>query len=131
MGAFLMPGNGDEMADYPDFVESTGFGEVDGLLGVNCRHSFAPFFPDFQEPRYTAADLTAMNVIEYTYTDRDGNKRTVDTFEATQRQREIERHIRSWKRRLGVRKTIRTHNIIPFSDMKTRRFFTQTACLHV
>ena len=22
---------------YPDFIESTGYGKVDGLCGINCR----------------------------------------------------------------------------------------------
>ena len=32
------------MEEYPDFIETTGYGEVDGLCGVNCRHSFSPFY---------------------------------------------------------------------------------------
>lgn len=26
------------MADYPDFIESTGYGTVTGLCGANCYH---------------------------------------------------------------------------------------------
>lgn len=28
---------------YPDFYEETRYGQVDGLLGANCRHSFGPY----------------------------------------------------------------------------------------
>ena len=30
---------------YPDFRSSTGYGTAAGLCGVNCRHSFSPYFP--------------------------------------------------------------------------------------
>gem|GEM_PF-1838947 len=26
------------MADYPNFIESTGYGTVTGLCGINCYH---------------------------------------------------------------------------------------------
>lgn len=28
--------------EYPDFYDSTGYGSIEGLDGVNCRHSFGP-----------------------------------------------------------------------------------------
>ncbi|MFR5092561.1 MAG: phage minor capsid protein [Adlercreutzia equolifaciens] len=28
---------------YPDLRSATGYGNVDGLLGANCRHSFGPY----------------------------------------------------------------------------------------
>lgn len=30
--------------NYPDFYKHTGFGQIDGLCGVNCRHTFYPYF---------------------------------------------------------------------------------------
>lgn len=38
--------------EYPDFVKTTGYGDILGLAGVNCRHSFSQFYPDLQpEPK--------------------------------------------------------------------------------
>ena len=72
---------------YPDFVDSTGYGSVDGLKGVNCTHNFYPYWegssiiPEFEEP-----DPVQIDGKEYT------------AYEATQEQRKMERQIRALKR---------------------------------
>lgn len=78
---------------YPDFRSSTGYGTGPGLGGWNCRHSFFPFFDGISDPAYTQAELNEMNAKKYTY---NGEKLT--EYEASQKQRAIERNIRRWKR---------------------------------
>lgn len=78
---------------YPSLVEKTGYGTGPGLGGWNCRHSFFPFIEGISEPAYTAAELEELNAPKYEY---NGQKLT--EYEATQRQRYIERQIRRWKR---------------------------------
>lgn len=78
---------------YPPFVESTGYGTGSGLGGWNCRHSFFPFFEGVSEPAYTKSELKDMNAAQYTY-----NGERLTEYEATQKQRAIERNIRRWKR---------------------------------
>ncbi len=78
---------------YPDFVSSTGYGTGPGLCGWNCRHNFFPFFEGISEPAYSKSELRDMEAKDYTY---NGQKMT--EYEATQRQRHIERQIRKWKR---------------------------------
>ena len=78
---------------YPSFVEGTGYGTGAGLGGWNCRHSYFPFFEGASEPTYTKAELADMNEKKYKY---NGQKLT--EYEATQKQRTIERNIRKWKR---------------------------------
>ena len=79
--------SGKPSGKYPDFVESTGYGEVTGLKGVNCTHNFYPYWegssviPEFHEP-----DPVKINGKEYTM------------YEATQEQRSLERDIRALKR---------------------------------
>lgn len=80
--------------DYPDFRKTTGYGTGPGLCGWNCRHSFHPFF-EGMAPTYTEDDLNEYNAKKYTY---NGEKLT--EYEATQKQRYIERQIRRWKREL-------------------------------
>ena len=65
-----------------------GYGSAGGIMGVNCRHAFYPFFEgisqipeDLKEP-----DPVTINGKEYTY------------YEATQKQRAMEREIRALKR---------------------------------
>lgn len=59
---------------YPDFYEATRYGQVDGLLGANCRHSFGPYRhgaprayePDPKHP----SGLSGAEVYEYEQTQR-------------------------------------------------------------
>ena len=82
--------------DYPDFERTCGLGDVQGIHGANCRHWYSPFIEGIMEPTYTQKDLDALKadtkIIEY-----DGEK--YDRYQATQKQREIERAIRKQKRR--------------------------------
>lgn len=72
---------------YPDLRSATGYGNVDGLLGANCRHSFGPYrhgAPRMYDPDpKTASGLPNDEV-----------------YELTQGQRYRERKIREAKRKL-------------------------------
>ena len=35
----------EQYKNYSNFEEATGYGTITGLGGVNCRHSFFPYFP--------------------------------------------------------------------------------------
>lgn len=81
---------------YPSLEEGTGYGRADGLKGVNCTHSFYPFWEgasvipkDIKEP----APVT-VNGKEYTY------------YQATQQQRKMERDIRATKREIEAQNSI-------------------------
>lgn len=77
---------------YRKLSEATGYGTVTGLCGANCRHTFYPFH-EGDEPAYTDEELKSFDKPKYTY---NGEKMT--EYEATQRQRYIERQLRRWKR---------------------------------
>lgn len=76
------------MAKYPEFVESTRIGEVDGLSGANCRHSFSVYFEGMNNP--------------FEHYDSEENKKK---YEIQQKQRYIERTIRKIKREVMGFKT--------------------------
>lgn len=78
---------------YPDFKKETGYGTGEGLGGWNCRHSFYPFFEGLSEPAYSKQELKRMIAKDYEY-----NNEKMTEYEATQKQRTIERNIRRWKR---------------------------------
>jgi hypothetical protein len=81
--------NGDSKK-YPDFASSTGYGTVTGLGGVNCRHSFFPYF-----------EGTERAIVESErYVNMDGKR--VTEYEASQRQRYNERNIRKYKRKADM-----------------------------
>ena len=93
------------MEEYPDFIKSTGYGLVDGLHGVNCRHSFSPFYPGISTPRWTPEELKEYANKTYTFTGADGKEKTVDAYAASQIQRGLEREVRAWKRRIAVKES--------------------------
>lgn len=86
---------------YPDFVQSTGYGDVAGLSGANCRHSFGAFLPGISQLPISAEEFAEMERKEketkhYKWTDSRGVKHENDFTlrEALDRQREMERQMR-------------------------------------
>lgn len=68
--------------NYPDFVENTRYGHVDGLCGANCRHNFSPYFEGMSNPF-----------------EQYDSKENQERYELEQRQRALERRIRETKRK--------------------------------
>lgn len=86
-------------AEYDNFYDATGYGEVDGLCGANCRHSFYPFFPGISEPAYSEEKLKEYENNTVTY-----NGVQYNDYEASQIQRRYERAIRESKRTVAALK---------------------------
>lgn len=80
---------------YPDFSVCR-YGAVDGLCGVNCRHTFYPFFEGISEPTQWEPEPAPKSYFgkSYTYT------------EATQKQRQMERDVRATKREIEAQRAI-------------------------
>ena len=67
---------------------------------MNCRHVAYPILIGISEPAYTSAELNEMaqkSTEAVTYTDLLGKEKTVERYQATQRQRRIETQIRQLK----------------------------------
>ena len=74
---------------YPNLKEKTGYPDnIQGLGGVNCRHRMFPFFPGISVPNPHQID----------------EKENKKVYEATQKQRAMERNIRALKKRMIVAK---------------------------
>jgi hypothetical protein len=67
---------------------------ANGIITHNCRHSFYPFFEGLSQNAYSESDVSDMN--DATVTLPNGNE--VSQYDASQVQRNIERHIRDFKR---------------------------------
>lgn len=80
-------------AKYPDFVSSTGYGSGSGLCGWNCRHNFFPFFEGLSRSAYPEEVLRRYENQTVTY-----NGEKLSYYDATQKQRYLERQVRRWKR---------------------------------
>lgn len=76
--------NGSE-ADYPNLEEITGYGDIRGLGGVNCRHRTFPFIPGITQPQ------EPLNYEE-----------VKKQYEAEQGLRKLERRMRALRRELIV-----------------------------
>lgn len=70
-----------------------GYGDVAGLKGANCRHDFYPVIPGIDEPAYTDEERARIREDEQTPHEYMGKPYTA--YEATQRQRELERTMRA------------------------------------
>ena len=80
---------------YPSLKAVTGYGTVTGLKGANCRHDFYPVIEGISEPSYTEEELKYIDPPPFEY-----NGKTYTYYEATQRQRAMERSMRKTKREI-------------------------------
>lgn len=71
---------------YPKLSTATGYGTGAGLKGWNCRHDFYPFFEGISERANMPVDISENN----------------EQYALSQKQRAMERSIRSSKRRLAA-----------------------------
>ena len=76
---------------YPDFMVCCGYGKIEGICGINCRHSFSPFYPE---------NINTNEPIDA--------KENEQRFKATQKQRALERKIRAQKRLIKEFEKIKT-----------------------
>lgn len=81
--------------NYPPFSECH-YGAADGLCGVNCRHTFYPFFDGISEPTKWDDEPKP----------KEYNGKIYTYYDATQKQRQMEKKIRETKKEIEGRKTI-------------------------
>lgn len=82
--------------DYPDFDAECAPGDVQGIGGANCRHSYYAVVEGVNEPTYSDSDLEAMKSKNRPKVEFDG--KIYDAYQCTQVQRRIEASIRKQKR---------------------------------
>ena len=90
---FSMSGKSDKYPAFDDPLpcdggEGAGYGDPAGICGVNCRHTFYPFWEGISE--------IPEPLPEYEPVEVDGKE--YDYYKATQEQRAMEREIRALKR---------------------------------
>ena len=86
---------------YPDFAECH-YGEVDGLMGVNCGHAFYPFFDGISEPTEWEDEPDP----------KDYRGKRCTYTEATQKQRRMENAIRKTKREIEAQRAISGDTVV-------------------
>ncbi|AIW90587.1 hypothetical protein JO41_12785 [Treponema sp. OMZ 838] len=109
---------------YPPF-SVCGYGEADGICGINCRHSFYPYF-EGMEKHYSQDDLDEMSKETVDY-----NGKSYSRYEGEQQLRHIERTIRHYKKEaatqdaMGIDNTAARRKIGEW-QAKARDFTEQT-----
>lgn len=76
-------------------LDDIGYGEVSGFLGANCRHNWYPFFEGISERAWTKEMLDNIDPEPFKFEGKE-----YSFYEATQKQRQIERAIRKYKHRV-------------------------------
>lgn len=76
-------------------LDDIGYGDVTGFMGANCRHNWYPFFEGISERAWTKEMLEDIDPEPFEF---EGKEYTF--YEATQKQRQIERTIRKYKHRV-------------------------------
>lgn len=78
---------------YPPLKAKTGYGNVAGLKGANCRHDFHPFIEGVSQRQWTDDELANIDPPPFAY-----EGKTYTKYEATQQQRRLETAMRKAKR---------------------------------
>ena len=97
--------------EYENLKEVTGLGDILGLMGVNCKHSYFAYIPGVSVRAYTDEELKNIDPPPFTYNDKEYTH-----YEATQYQRQLENEIRKLKREnliykeTGLDNELRTNN---------------------
>lgn len=78
-----------QVIKFSDLADVTGYGDVTGLGGANCGHSYFPYYPGIMEPN-THPELSG----------RDNE----EDYKLSQRQRECERNVRQYQGRADIYK---------------------------
>lgn len=81
-----------------------GYGEVDGFKGINCRHDWHPYLKGSTKA-YSNKQLKEWQNEKVEY-----NGKKISKYEATQKQRAMERRIRQDKKDLKAQQVILTSN---------------------
>lgn len=76
-------------------LDDIGYGEVTGFKGANCRHDWHPFFEGISNRVYDDEDLEDFDPDPFEYEDKE-----YTYYQATQKQRQIERSIRKYKHKV-------------------------------
>lgn len=89
---------------YKTLEEGCDYGSVTGLCGVNCRHTFFPYYKGSTRT-YTNKELQELKNEKVTY-----NGQKISKYDASQIQRKMERQIRQDKKDIAVLQGVLTSN---------------------
>lgn len=97
-------------------LSDIGYGDVSGFMGANCRHNWYPFFEGLSKRNYTAEELRNIDPEPFEF-----NGKEYTYYEATQKQRQIERSIRNNKRKIVMYSEIEDKEALIIASVRMQR----------
>lgn len=94
-----------EEKKLPDFMEHCNYGDIRGIVGINCKHLFTTWYGS-----------TKKEDLKYTY---DENK---EEYEKTQQQRYLENGVRKWKRKQVIANKAQDEEGYKKASIKTKEW---------
>ncbi len=94
-----------EEKKLPDFMEHCNYGDIRGIVGINCKHLFTTWYGS-----------TKKEDLKYTY---DENK---EEYEKTQQQRYLENGVRKWKRKQVIANKVQDEEGYKKASIKTKEW---------
>lgn len=95
----------EEEKKLPDFMEHCNYGDVQGIVGINCKHLFMVWYGS-----------TKKEDLGFTY---DENK---EQYEKTQQQRYLESGVRKWKRKQVIANKMQDEEGYKKSSLKVKEW---------
>lgn len=95
----------EEEKKLPDFMEHCNYGDVQGIVGINCKHLFMVWYGS-----------TKKEDLGFTY---DENK---EQYEKTQQQRYLESGVRKWKRKQVIANRVQDEEGYKKSSLKVKEW---------
>lgn len=93
------------------------YGGAGGFMGVNCRHNWYPFFEGASTRAWTDKELANIDPEPFEYQGREYTH-----YEATQRQRALERSIRNAKKKINMLKEAKDTEMVTIESIKLQRY---------
>lgn len=110
------PGEKDPLGKYPNLHDATGYGEVNGAEGANCKHWRNVWIEGVSERTYTDEQLANIDPPPFEF-----EGRTYTAYQATQKQRQIEDTVRKLKSEREASKAAGLNEDATAVNVKIRR----------
>lgn len=106
-------------------LDDIGYGEATGFQGVNCRHTWFPYY-EGDVKTYSASDLRKINNEKVKY-----NGQLYSSYEASQIQRYYERNIRNDKKKMVALQSVLTSSTTDSELVeKTKMAFSKQSLIY-
>lgn len=97
-------------------LDDIGYGEVTGFKGANCRHDWYPFFEGISHRAYDDEELEDYDPEPFEYEGKE-----YSYYDATQKQRQIERTIRKYKHKVMMFEEVGDSEAVTANKVRLRR----------